>query len=174
MGRSTWKHPAQRHPVTASYRVQRTTHGLDWITLGFRPGRNDVLVVAGDTAEDFALALCWDRLYGRGVWLPSSWWPTGTAPAAELARAALDHLIWRASTRAARVRVVSVSAKDALPELVAALRTPIEVLTDSNTTHLPSRADTVVQDEVDWAANGARHGSCSASPAAGRHPNSSN
>ena len=31
--------------------------------------------MAGDEAADFALALAWDRLYGRSLWLPSDWQP---------------------------------------------------------------------------------------------------
>ena len=135
----------------------RTMHGLTWITLGFREGQDDILLVAGDTAEDFALALGWDRLYGRGVWLPSSWWPTGSGDEPAHARAALEHLVWRASTRGSRVRIVSVSAKDALSPLSAALRTPIEVRSDSNETRLPSRTETVVEAEVDWTLNGSQH-----------------
>ena len=33
-------------------------------------------LVAGDEAADFALALAWDRLYGRSLWLPSDWQPS--------------------------------------------------------------------------------------------------
>ncbi len=49
-------------------------HGLTVIQRGFAP-RGPALLVAGDEAADFALALAWDRLYGRSLWLPSDWWP---------------------------------------------------------------------------------------------------
>ena len=43
--------------------------GLTVIHRGFAP-RRPALLVAGDEAADFALALAWDRLYGRSAWLP--------------------------------------------------------------------------------------------------------
>ena len=48
--------------------------GLTVIQRGFAP-RRPALLVAGDEAADFALALAWDRLYGRSLWLPSDWQP---------------------------------------------------------------------------------------------------
>ena len=49
-------------------------HGLTVIQSGFAP-RRPALLVAGDEAADFALALAWDRLYSRSLWLPSEWQP---------------------------------------------------------------------------------------------------
>jgi hypothetical protein len=49
-------------------------HGLTVIQRGFAPHR-PALLVAGDEAADFALALAWDRLYGQSLWLPSGWQP---------------------------------------------------------------------------------------------------
>lgn len=49
-------------------------HGLTVIERGYKPD-TPALLVAGDEAADFALALAWDRLYGRSLWLPSEWQP---------------------------------------------------------------------------------------------------
>jgi hypothetical protein len=49
--------------------------GLTVIQRGFA-SRTPALLVAGDEAADFALALAWDRLYGRSLWLPSEWQPS--------------------------------------------------------------------------------------------------
>jgi hypothetical protein len=35
--------------------------------------RTRCLVVVGSTSADFALALAWDRMFKRGVWLPETW-----------------------------------------------------------------------------------------------------
>jgi hypothetical protein len=42
--------------------------GLTVIQRGFSP-RRPALLVAGDEAADFALALAWDRLYGPEAWI---------------------------------------------------------------------------------------------------------
>ena len=49
--------------------------GLTVLQRGFAPAR-PAMLVAGDEAADFALALAWDRLYGRSLWLPSDWQPS--------------------------------------------------------------------------------------------------
>lgn len=46
--------------------------GLTWVTWG--SSQRQALLVCGDTAEDFALAMCWDRTRGVGAWLPSGFW----------------------------------------------------------------------------------------------------
>lgn len=49
----------------------RTMPGLGSITFG-DPHPLPALIVLGDTADDFALALLWSRTYGNGLWLPST------------------------------------------------------------------------------------------------------
>ncbi|MFI7529684.1 hypothetical protein [Nocardia salmonicida] len=41
-------------------------------------GRAPALVVWGNTAEDFALATTWDRIYGEGHWVPEQWWSSAS------------------------------------------------------------------------------------------------
>ncbi|MDV6297425.1 hypothetical protein OCS65_28625 (plasmid) [Rhodococcus aetherivorans] len=49
-----------------------TTLGLASVT-SVSSRRNRKLCVIGSTANDFALAMIWDRLYGNGLWIPDSW-----------------------------------------------------------------------------------------------------
>lgn len=49
-----------------------TTVGLSRVTSGF-DHRIPRLCVVGGSANDFALAMIWDRLYGHGLWLPDTW-----------------------------------------------------------------------------------------------------
>jgi hypothetical protein len=48
------------------------------------------LLVAGDAAADFALALAWDRLYGRSLWLPSQWQPSLDVNTSEMTATRLE------------------------------------------------------------------------------------
>ena len=80
--RGTPPYSAVWHPAAAvSVLPQGLDTAFDWgrqgltdIYRGFAP-RRSALLVAGDEAADFALALAWDRLYGRSAWLPSDWQP---------------------------------------------------------------------------------------------------
>ncbi|EID75336.1 hypothetical protein W59_28091 [Rhodococcus opacus RKJ300 = JCM 13270] len=49
-----------------------TTPGLASVT-SVSSRRNRKLCVIGSAANDFALAMIWDRLYGNGLWIPDSW-----------------------------------------------------------------------------------------------------
>lgn len=59
-------------------------HGLTDIHRGFG-SRRPALLVAGDEAADFALALAWDRMYGRSAWIPSEWQPDEDVNTSEMA-----------------------------------------------------------------------------------------
>jgi hypothetical protein len=82
-GRGTPPYSAVWHPAAAvSVLPLDLETAFDWgrqgltvIQRGFAP-RRPALLVAGDEAADFALALAWDRLYGRSLWLPSEWQPS--------------------------------------------------------------------------------------------------
>src|ERR1022692_1482020 len=63
--------------------------GLTDIYRGCAP-RRPALLVAGDEAADFALALAWDRLYGRSAWLPSEWQPDPDVTTSEMTAIRLD------------------------------------------------------------------------------------
>lgn len=59
-------------PVGLEVAFQRTMRGLTMISRGIDyPPR--AVVSVGDMAEDFALAYAHQRIYGFGVWLPTSW-----------------------------------------------------------------------------------------------------
>ncbi|GIH24614.1 hypothetical protein Aph01nite_29240 [Acrocarpospora phusangensis] len=59
-------------PAQLDTAFTRSRLGLVSISRGFAPQQN-VVVVVGDAAEDFALAHVYRRLYGRGIWLPNAW-----------------------------------------------------------------------------------------------------
>jgi hypothetical protein len=47
--------------------------GLVTVEKGSTYPRTRCLIVVGSTSADFALALAWDRMFKRGVWLPEAW-----------------------------------------------------------------------------------------------------
>lgn len=55
---------------------ERTTPGL--IPVGDPFSRRRVTVVVGDTPDDFALAVIYQRLYGNALWIHSAWSPADT------------------------------------------------------------------------------------------------
>lgn len=112
--------PAWRGPETA---FERGSAGLAKVSaVGRRP---PVFLAAGDTAADFALALLWDRVFGRGVWLPRAWWPTGAGRLGATTRAVLGV----AAERGTEFRLGSASAsEDELRVLGICLRSPDHVM----------------------------------------------
>jgi hypothetical protein len=95
--RGTPPYSAVWHPAAAvSVLPQDLGTAFDWgrqglteIYRGFAP-RRPALLVAGDEAADFALALAWDRLYGRSAWLPSEWQPDPSVTTSEMAALRLE------------------------------------------------------------------------------------
>ena len=67
----------------------RTTTGLTHLVAG-SPLRRVRHIVVGDTADDFALHLLLDRLYGNAVWLHSDWAPLSGGPWSSAATRALE------------------------------------------------------------------------------------
>lgn len=88
-------------------------HGLAVIQRGFAAGRTSLLV-AGDDAADFALALVWDRLYGRSLWLPLEWWPDPAVATSEMnaIRLLLDGFGADLATPDGEVQLTSTSVSD--------------------------------------------------------------
>ena len=62
--------------------------GLTTLMRRPRIDRTAVLVV-GDEADDFALAMLWDRVYGNAIWVPSVLRPDGDGPLASSADRAI-------------------------------------------------------------------------------------
>jgi hypothetical protein len=134
--RTGWNEPPDQvmHYPTAAMSVNpgdlptaltATMKGLTWIQRGF-VAREATLLVYGDAAPDFALALGWDRLYGRAIWLPSSWSPIGQDPVARSTALALNSALSRAGADQVAVRVVSTSAtSDDVDGLLDSLRKPL-------------------------------------------------
>lgn len=92
-------------PVSA---LERTMVGLTRIKRSF-PRDRSVLLVVGDTANDFALAMIWDRLYGTSVWLPSELQPIEQSPRSSAARIALSRQTRNAARWDGSVHVASCS-----------------------------------------------------------------
>lgn len=92
------------------------------ITRGFQP--DGVAIVAGDTATDFALALAYDRLLGRAIWLPTSvvepesdCWPR--------TRRAIQRVIWDRQHHGGPIPLTSSSvSEEDLRSLAERLREP--------------------------------------------------
>lgn len=146
-------------PPTVDTAFDRTTLGLAEIRSGVGRGGRDVLVVAGDAPEDFAVSLAWSRIYGPSVWLPSSWWSSGQGDEADWARSALHLLVTRAALRGSEVQVTSVSLSlDLVETLATLLRTPAYEVPDATGAEPQSRrAGTVVVAQVQWRSDGMHH-----------------
>ncbi len=112
----------------------RTTSGLEWMVYGHRsnPRYHSTLVI-GDTANDFAAAYAWDRMYGTGVWLPSELSPVGDdADAATVRRLLRDGIVTWAVRGNGRVTVATTSEnQEAVEQVVATLRQPERELSGS-------------------------------------------
>lgn len=85
------------HPAAAvSVLPQDLETAFDWGRQGLTEiyrgtaSRRPALLVAGNEAADFALALAWDRLYGRSAWLPSEWQPDQDVTTSEMAALRLE------------------------------------------------------------------------------------
>lgn len=111
---------AATHQSQARSAFDLTMTGLTSLTRGHRLDQPTVLVV-GDAAEDFALAMMWDRTFGNCVWLPRELQPTGGTAGARAARLALDWILrdvarWRNSLCLASCSLVDSELR-ALAEL---------------------------------------------------------
>jgi DNA-directed RNA polymerase subunit RPC12/RpoP len=109
-------------PGTLDDGVFRAGQRLLPITRGYQP--DPVSIVAGDTATDFALALAYDRLLGRAIWLPSSVVEPGSASWQE-ARRAVQRLIRDRQHHGGAIPLTSSSVSDeGLESLAERLREP--------------------------------------------------
>jgi hypothetical protein len=123
-------HPAAAVPVLP----QGLDTAFDWerqgltdIYRGFAP-RRPALLVAGDEAADFALALAWDRLYGRSAWLPSEWQPDQDVTTSEMAtlRLELGDFGFDPPHSDGKVRLITTSlGSEAMTRLAAVLNSPL-------------------------------------------------
>jgi hypothetical protein len=101
--------------------------GLTVIQRGFAP-RRPALLVAGDDAADFALALAWDRLYGQSLWLPSDWQSNLDVNTSEMTtiRLELGDFGFDASNRKGNVRLTTTSlSPEVMTKLAEALNSPL-------------------------------------------------
>lgn len=97
----------------------RTTTGLAHLVSGSRLRVRHVVV--GDTADDFALHLLLDRLYGNAVWLHADWAPRSARPWSGAASQALTRLL--ANTRRGRSYEIAVTSASLPPGALEPLLT---------------------------------------------------
>jgi hypothetical protein len=86
--------------------------------------RRLALLVAGDEAADFALALAWDRLYGPSLWPPSEWQPSLDVKTSEMTtiRLVLGDFGFDASCPDGQVQLTTASlGPEAMTKLAGAL-----------------------------------------------------
>ncbi len=101
--------------------------GLTVTQRGFAP-RSPAVLVAGDEAADFALALAWDRLYGRSLWLPSGWQPILDVSTCEMTaiRLELGDFGFDASNPEGRVQLATTSLDpEVMTRLAETLNSPL-------------------------------------------------
>ncbi|WP_406021849.1 hypothetical protein OH802_21400 [Nocardioides sp. NBC_00850] len=89
------------------YAWTQTTRGL--VTVRTRYAPEQLTLVVGDTADDFAIALIWDRMWGNTMWIHSKWAPSAADAVGLRARAAASRLRQRIQ-RVRRAVVTTVSA----------------------------------------------------------------
>ncbi len=91
----------------------RTLFGLMSVYESGQSEYPPVLLVWGDEASDFALAMAWDRTYGYGIWIPDDWQQQDQLRN-QLA-IAIDSLVgqaWRVPTRRIVFTSTSLSVED--------------------------------------------------------------
>lgn len=128
-------------------------HGLTVVQRGFA-ARGPALLVAGDEAADFALALAWDRLYSRSLWLPLDWWPDLDVNTSEMTtiRLLLDEFGSDPTTPDGQVQLTTTSVgAEMMTKLASALESPL--IRSSGPAGQPARA---VADEPRFDRSGVR------------------
>jgi hypothetical protein len=139
-GRGTPPYSAVWHPAAAvSVRPLDLDTAFDWgryglavVQRGLAPD-GPALLVAGDEAADFALALAWDRLYGRSLWLPSEWQPSADVSTSEMTaiRVELDNFGFDPRHTDGKVQLTTTSlAPEKMTELAEVLNSPLVHSTD--------------------------------------------
>jgi hypothetical protein len=130
----------------------RTTHGLGELQRGF-PRDSRSLIVLGDSAADFALAYAWDRIYGRGFWLPAAYWPSQDTAAA---RKVSSELRTRMLTRRDG-NVVQIVTRSVSEEQMKAVRDALRVSIGADFGIRPEPPDNpVVIEPISFPTSGER------------------
>ncbi|MCL8026463.1 hypothetical protein [Nocardioides bruguierae] len=94
----------------------RTTQAL--VPVGDASARRRITVVVGDTADDFALALIYQRLYANTFWIHSAWSPTADGMVGRKARTRLSLLGYRVRQLGHAVVTSASEGAQALDEVV--------------------------------------------------------
>ncbi|MET8989369.1 hypothetical protein ABZW49_28300 [Nonomuraea wenchangensis] len=149
------------HPAAASgvdpgslpIAFERTKQGLTLIGRGLRSRRCIVLSV-GDTAEDFALAYVYQRLYGGGIWLPTAW-----LTANDSEERGIDFVIRTAISghvlKGDNITVTTTSVDDSmLDSIVRDLRQPIFGTSGDDESIARQYEERLTRGPVDWPVEG--------------------
>ncbi|MFI7027661.1 hypothetical protein ACIBK1_03015 [Microbispora rosea] len=103
----------------------------------------------GDAADDFALAYAYQRLYGSGIWLPTTWLPKNTADS--LVHLAIRMAISDRVLKGESVTVTTTSVDDfALDTSVADLRQPDVWLEGEEERTVRQYEEQVTRGVVEW------------------------
>ncbi len=149
-------HPAAASsvdPGSLATAFERTKQGLTMIGRGLRSRRRIVLSV-GDTAEDFALAYVYQRLYGGGLWLPTVWLTlngTGKKGIDFAVRTAISDHVLRGDNITVTTTSVDVSTLDSI---VTDLRQPILWTSGDEESMVRQYEERLTCGPVDWSAEG--------------------
>lgn len=131
--------------------------GLSWVSAGYLHPRT-LHVVAGETADDFSLALAIDRLYGRAVWMHPDWYPDAVK-----GLDTLDLQRQLASPRdAERIMMTSVSLPadrlEAIADSIRAMSPHFIIIdADGNPVPPPPQGPPIEVGQPVWPRSGKRH-----------------
>lgn len=129
----------------------RTTLGLIPVTRGIARERR-VLVTVGDTANDFALAYAYQRMFGRGVWLPvTSEHSSGTEHLVAATRNVISEQIFSGNG----ITIFSTLQHDSdVTSTIASLHEPIGKLILENQTTKNQNAENIELNTIHWTREG--------------------
>lgn len=133
-----------------------TSRGLAWIARGLRV-RNRMLISVGDEADDFAIALIHQRMYGVGVWLPLTWW-TSDQPIKDVVRWVLPSTVSTHVRRGGEVLVSStLTEASVIDEILTMLRTPTAWADGGYDRAAQQLKEHVTRDSSRWPRRGVRY-----------------
>lgn len=142
-------------PATQPLALNRTAHGLIPVSYGVRQTPT-MLVVVGDAPEDFALAHAYRAIYGRAVWLPSSWlsFTPGGTTSLFVTRMAIRSALHGGGYAA--IITTSVPEQE-LTSVVASLRQPIMWTEGDEANEQARQKERIKTGPITWDTNGKRH-----------------
>ncbi|MER7273478.1 hypothetical protein ABT369_03375 [Dactylosporangium sp. NPDC000244] len=143
-------------PAAVGTAFDRTRHGLTSIGRGLSRRRR-VVVSVGETADDFALAYAYQRLYGRAIWLPTTWWKPSDVTDEQVA-SSVRRVISRHVSRGDTVTITTTSLDDpAVDSILADLRQPTFWVEGDQERQSQRFQEQVTRGVVDWPVDGVQY-----------------